>query len=59
MNEGQNIHLEVTDGFYLSPVVRADKTAYLEHFTDPEIARNLLAIPFPQSVTAYSLRLCV
>jgi hypothetical protein len=27
--------------------VRADKAAYLEHFADPEIAHNLLAIPFP------------
>jgi len=28
-------------------IVRADKAAYLEHFADPEIAQNLLAIPFP------------
>jgi [ribosomal protein S5]-alanine N-acetyltransferase len=27
--------------------VRTDKAAYLEHFADPEIAHNLLAIPFP------------
>ena len=27
--------------------MRADKAAYLEHFADPEIAQNLLAIPFP------------
>ena len=47
MNEGKSIRLEVVDGFYLSPIVRADKTAYLEHFADPEIAQNLLAIPFP------------
>ena len=47
MNEGKSIRLEVSDGFYLSPIVRADKAAYLEHFADPEIAQNLLAIPFP------------
>lgn len=47
MDEKQNIRLEVSDGFYLSPISRADKAAYMEHLTDPEIARNLLAIPFP------------
>jgi hypothetical protein len=38
MNEHQNIRLEVTAGFYLSFVSRADKAAYMERFTDPEIA---------------------
>ena len=47
MNESKSIRLEVTDEFYLSPIVRTDKAAYLEHFADPEIARNLLGIPFP------------
>ena len=47
MNESKSIRLEVTDEFYLSPIVRTDKAAYLEHFADPEIAHNLLAIPFP------------
>jgi len=47
VNEGKSIRLEVADGFYLSPIVRADKAAYLKHFADPEIAQNLLAIPFP------------
>ena len=47
VNEGKSIRLEVADGFYLSPIVRADKAAYLEHFSDPEIVQNLLAIPFP------------
>ena len=47
VNESKNIRLEVTDEFYLSPIVRTDKAAYLEHFADPEIAHNLLAIPFP------------
>jgi RimJ/RimL family protein N-acetyltransferase len=51
VNEGKSIRLEVVDGFYLSPIVRADKTAYLEHFADPEIAQNLLAIPFPYTET--------
>jgi RimJ/RimL family protein N-acetyltransferase len=43
----ESIRFEVADGFYLSPIVRADKAAYLEHFADPEIVRNLLAVPFP------------
>jgi hypothetical protein len=47
VNESKSIRLEVTDEFYLSPIVRTDKAAYLEHFADPEIARNLLGIPFP------------
>jgi RimJ/RimL family protein N-acetyltransferase len=47
VNEGKDFRLEVADGFYLSAIVRADKTAYLEHFADSEIAQNLLAIPFP------------
>jgi len=47
VNESKSIRLEVTDEFYLSPIVRTDKVAYLEHFADPEIAHNLLAIPFP------------
>jgi ribosomal-protein-alanine N-acetyltransferase len=47
VNEGKSIRLEVADGFYLSPIVRADKAAYLKHFADPEIVKNLLAIPFP------------
>jgi len=52
VNENKDIRLEVGDGFYLSPIVRSDKAAYLEHFADPEIARNLLAIPFPYTETA-------
>ena len=47
MNESQDIRLEVADGFFLSPHVRTDKSAYMEHFADPEIARNLVALPFP------------
>jgi len=47
VSESKDIRLEVADGLYLSPIVRADKAAYLEHFADPEIAHNLLAIPFP------------
>ena len=42
-----NIHLEVPGGFSLSRIVRADKSAYVEHMADPEIARNTFAIPFP------------
>lgn len=47
MNESKDIHLEVANGFHLSPIARTDKAAYLEHFADPEIAKNLLAVPFP------------
>jgi len=43
----QDIRLEVADGFFLSPHARTDKAAYMEHFADSEIARNLLALPFP------------
>jgi ribosomal-protein-alanine N-acetyltransferase len=39
--------IPISDGFYLSRIVRTDKTAYLEHLVDPEIARNTLRIPFP------------
>ena len=37
----------MADGFYLSPEVRADKAALLEHLVDPEIAHNTLRLPFP------------
>jgi hypothetical protein len=47
MNEALNTRIQIRDGFYLSRIVRADKAAYMEHFTDPEVARNTLAIPFP------------
>ena len=47
MNESSNPRIEISEGFYLSRIVRTDKAAYLEHFTDPEIARNTLTIPFP------------
>lgn len=47
MSRLTNPRIEIGDGFYLSCIDRADKAAYLEHFTDPEIARNTLAIPFP------------
>ena len=47
MNEALNTHIQIRDGFYLSRIARADKAAYMEHFTDPEAARNKLAIRFP------------
>ena len=47
MSETLDPCIPISDGFYLSRIVRADKAAYMEHFTDPEIARNTLAIPFP------------
>lgn len=39
--------LELGEGFHLDPIRQSDKGAYLEHFTDPEIARNTMMIPFP------------
>ena len=39
--------IEITDGYYLSSIGLGDKSAYVEHFADPEIADNLLAVPFP------------
>jgi len=47
VTESKGVRLEVADGFYLGPIVRGHKAAYLEHFADPEIVKNLLAIPFP------------
>lgn len=38
-------HLDLFDGFALSPVERRDKAALLEHLQPPEIARNTLSIP--------------
>jgi RimJ/RimL family protein N-acetyltransferase len=38
---------EVGDGVHLAPVRAADRAAYLRHFADPEIARNLLRVPHP------------
>ncbi len=40
-------HIDLIDGVYLSPVVSSDRGAYLAHFTDPAIARNLLRVPYP------------
>lgn len=42
-----SLRLEIGDGFYLSRITRADKPAYLQHFADPDIAANLLFVPFP------------
>ncbi len=47
MNEHPKNSLEMADGFHLNLNSLADKAACMEHFTDPEIARNLLALPFP------------
>ena len=47
MNEASHFRIPISGGFYLSRIVRGDKAAYLEHLTDPEIARNTLAIPYP------------
>jgi RimJ/RimL family protein N-acetyltransferase len=35
-------------GYYLSPIVRTDKAAYLQHYNaDDSITRNLLVVPYP------------
>lgn len=39
--------IAVTDDVHLSPVTASDKSAYMRHFADPEIARHLLRVPFP------------
>lgn len=44
-NGVQRIDLE--GGYYMSPVHAGDKAAYMAHFADVEIARNLLRVPFP------------
>jgi RimJ/RimL family protein N-acetyltransferase len=51
MDLRSDLRIEMPDGFYLGRIQRSDKGAYLEHFTDPEIARNTLAIPFPYKET--------
>jgi ribosomal-protein-alanine N-acetyltransferase len=45
VNESQTI--QIGDGFHLAPIQATDKTAYLQHFADPEIGRTMLALPFP------------
>ncbi len=47
MNEPQDLRLEMTEGFHLGLISRADKATFVEHLADPEIAQNLLALPFP------------
>jgi len=39
--------IEIGEGYHLTPIRRSDKAAYLEHFADPTIARNLIQVPFP------------
>lgn len=38
---------DVGEGVHLTPVRAADRAAYLRHFADPAIARNLLRVPYP------------
>jgi RimJ/RimL family protein N-acetyltransferase len=47
VNESKGVRLELAHGFYVSPIVRADKDAYLEHFADPEIPRTYWPFYFP------------
>eukprot|EP01031_Cornospumella_fuschlensis_P024578 gene24578-29695_t len=39
--------LDLQLGYYLSPIERTDKAAYLLHYADPSITDNLLVVPFP------------
>jgi RimJ/RimL family protein N-acetyltransferase len=39
--------IDLIQGVYLSPVLSSDKAAYVLHFEDPSIARNLLRVPYP------------
>jgi [ribosomal protein S5]-alanine N-acetyltransferase len=43
----QPIHLDLSNGYYLSAVKPDDKDAYIEHFKDRRIYENTLAIPYP------------
>jgi ribosomal-protein-alanine N-acetyltransferase len=47
VNPDQNIRIEIANGFHLGLVRRGDEPALLDHFADPEIGKNLLALPFP------------
>lgn len=47
MNNDASISLKLEGGFVLNPILRSDKSAFLEHFSDPEISRNLLGMPRP------------
>ena len=42
-----NTRLNFGDGFYLGRIVRSDAPVFVEHFNDPEIARNLLRLADP------------
>lgn len=39
--------IPIQQGFYLSPIHKGDKAAYLHHYADPSIAQNLLQVPYP------------
>lgn len=47
MNASADMSLPIERGFYLSHIKHGDEAALVEHLADPEIARNLLAIPYP------------
>lgn len=47
MDKRDEPRIQICESFYLSRITRQDKAAYLEHFTDEEISRNTLRIPFP------------
>lgn len=39
--------LPIEGGFHLSHIKRGDEAAFVDHLADPEIAQNLLVIPYP------------
>jgi RimJ/RimL family protein N-acetyltransferase len=41
------MRIDLTDGYYLSPIRDGDQDAYLEHFADEETTDRLLLVPFP------------
>jgi RimJ/RimL family protein N-acetyltransferase len=41
------MRIDLYDGFYLSPIIEGDQTAYVEHFRDRETTERLLLIPYP------------
>ena len=47
MNNDASISLILEGGFILNPILRSDKSAFLDHFSDPEISRHLLGMPRP------------
>ncbi|RYY85284.1 N-acetyltransferase [archaeon] len=45
--DSATLKIDLQQGFYLSPIVKTDKAAYLTHLADPYITSNLLVVPYP------------